>query len=94
MADKDGNKTGGREKGTKNKVSLETKEFYAGLVADNHEKIERELKSLTGKQFLDAISAINPYHIPKLQSVSAVINAEVKQKTVTIVKNYKNSKDE
>jgi len=69
MADKNGNKTGGRTVGTKNKVDSKTKLFYAGLIEKNHAKIEKELDTLEGKTFIDAINSLSEYCLPKLSRV-------------------------
>ena len=77
MADKDGNKTGGRIKGSINKVQSSTKDFLRGLMETEQSKIEEELAKLTGKPYLDAINNLMPYTEAKLSSVTAEIKGEI-----------------
>lgn len=66
MADINGNKTGGRKKGTPNKVESTTKKFLQDLIDGNTDKITTELNSLKGKAFLDAVFNFMEYVQPKL----------------------------
>ena len=78
MADVEGNKTGGRKKGTPNKDS-ELKVYLKQLVADNQNKLVDEIKTLKGKSYVDAMFALMEYVQPKLSR--AEVQAEVSQTT-------------
>lgn len=60
-------KTGGRSTGTPNKTTEQLRAFWQLLLEENEEKIKKELKSLEGRDFLDAIFKMTEYVIPKLQ---------------------------
>jgi len=92
MADKNGKKTGGRQKGTPNKVEGTTKKFLQDLIDGNHTKIENELESLTGKAFLDAVFNFMEYVQPKLSR--AEIQAEIKTDDIDLSKLPQNIIDE
>ena len=78
MADKDGNKTGGRQKGTPNKPN-ELKSFLIELVNDNQDKLVDEIKKLEGKAFTDSMFALMEYVQPKLSRTE--VKAEVESTT-------------
>ena len=56
----------GRPKGSKNKVDNSIKRFLKDMIEGNTAKIERELESLKGKAFLDAMFNFMEYVQPKL----------------------------
>ncbi len=74
MADKEGKKTGGRQKGTPNKDN-ELKAFLRELVGDNQEKLVEEIEKLEGKAYIDAVFALMEYVQPKLSRTE--VKAEV-----------------
>ena len=78
MADKEGNKTGGRRKGTPNKPN-ELKTFLIELVNDNQQRLIDEIKKLEGKAFTDSMFALMEYVQPKLSRTE--VKAEVVQET-------------
>lgn len=80
--DANGNKTGGRQKGSQNKntpenkrIQQNTKEFLTQMVNDNQEKILTEMKKLTGRSFLTAIFQFMEYVQPKLSRTE--VKAEI-----------------
>ena len=75
MADKDGNKTGGRQKGTPNKPN-ELKSFLIELVNDNQDKLVEEIKKLEGKAFTDSMFALMEYVQPKLSRTEVKAKVE------------------
>lgn len=78
MADVNGNKTGGRAKGTPNKDN-ELKAFLRGLAEESKEKLREEIGKLQGKQYIDAMFALMEYVQPKLSR--AEVKAEVENTT-------------
>ena len=79
MPDINGNKSGGRKKGTPNKIESKTKIFLKKLMEDQQDKIIKELKSLEGKAYLDVVGSLMEYSQPKLARTE--VTAEVEQIT-------------
>jgi hypothetical protein len=67
-------KTGGRTKGTPNKVTMETREWIKQLIDKNREQIERDLTTLDPKDRILVIEKLMQYAVPKMQSVEARID--------------------
>lgn len=63
-------KTGGRVKGTPNKVTSSLKEWISSLIDENREQIENDLKSLEPKERLQILSRFLEYIIPKAKTES------------------------
>ena len=63
-------KTGGRTKGTPNKVTGTLKEFVANLIDQNREQMERDLVSLSPRDRLYALDKLMQYVLPKNSSQS------------------------
>ena len=74
-------KTGGRARGTPNKVTSTLKEFIGSLIDDNREQIKDDLESLQPYQRLAVLGRLMAYVLPKQQSISteAALDAEYKQ---------------
>lgn len=68
-------KTGGRKRGTPNKVTGTLKEFVANLIDQNREQMERDLRSLNPKDRLFFLERLIQYVLPKNQSVDVGNNA-------------------
>lgn len=62
-------KTGGRVKGTPNKVTGTLKDFLSNLIDDNREQIYKDLKALKPKDRLIVLERFMQYTLPKQQSV-------------------------
>ena len=65
-----GQKTGGRQKGTPNKITAEIREFLASLVFDNMDLIRQDVKDMTPEQRAVFLPKILPYIAPKVKTVS------------------------
>jgi len=63
-------KTGGREKGTPNKVTKTVRESIFDIVSDNIGTVKDDLKSLEPKERLQIISGLLPYIVSKRQETS------------------------
>ena len=74
-----GKKTGGRKKGTPNKVSGDMKAVLAAFCSDYYNSGEflKDFFNLDPKDRLDIFTKILPYFTPKMQAVQADINAAV-----------------
>ena len=60
-----GQKTGGRQKGTPNKITAEIREFLASLVFDNMDLIRQDVRNMTPEQRASFLPKILPYIVPK-----------------------------
>lgn len=67
-------KTGGRKRGTPNKVTGTVKEWLATIIDNNRMQFEKDLKSVPPLERLKVISSLLPYIIPKMQNVTAQID--------------------
>lgn len=74
-------KTGGRKKGTPNKVTADMREWLSGLLNDNRAQITRDFSSLEPTDRLFVFSRLLGYVIPKQQAVTvdARVEAEYRQ---------------
>ena len=62
-----GQKTGGRQKGTPNKITAEIREFLATLVFDNMDLIRQDVRNMTPEQRASFLPKILPYIAPKMK---------------------------
>ncbi len=65
-----GLKTGGRQKGTPNKITAENREFLSNLFSENYDLIQQDFLNLDSYQRCMVITKILPYILPKMQPVS------------------------
>lgn len=70
MANTTGNKYGGREKGTPNKLTKEIRKILNNIVHKELEKVEENLNTLEPKQRLEILIKLMPYVLPKVESIS------------------------
>lgn len=66
-------KTGGRRKGTPNKISTELKTKISNLLSNNFEKLEKELQSMSGKDFVHYYTKLSEFVLPKMRSMEPQI---------------------
>lgn len=69
-------KTGGRAKGTPNKITGTLKDFVSGLIDDNREQIQKDLKALSPKDRLLVLERFLQYVLPKQQAITADMSVE------------------
>lgn len=67
-------KTGGRKKGTPNKVTGDMREFVQSLLDENRRQIKTDLKSVEPHQRLSFYEKLLGYVLPKPQSIDARID--------------------
>ena len=91
MADKDGNKSGGRKKGTPNEDNRITRKLYQDILADRVEDFNECLDKLreSPKDFVNAYLGMMPYALPKLSNVVVKDESDITQ-NITI--NYTKQK--
>jgi len=56
----------GRPEGAPNKVTKMQREFIQSLLDDQQDKIKDELKKLTGKDYLNAVTGLLEFALPTL----------------------------
>ena len=73
-------KTGGRKKGTPNKVTGDLREWLSGFLNGNREQLEKDFAALEPDERIFAFSRLVGYVIPKQQTVTveAQVEAEFK----------------
>jgi hypothetical protein len=69
-------KTGGKEKGTKNKKTLILDSFASSIVDGGMEKFQTELSKMEGREYVTAFLQLFEYVKPKLSRME--MKAEVK----------------
>lgn len=74
---------GGRAKGTPNKSTSDLKNWLSGVLNDNRNQFEKDLKSLLPEERIKVLSGLFNYVIPKQQSLSVEeqINSETEALT-------------
>jgi len=74
---KEGNKLGGRKKGSVNKIQRSVKENMVTIVGNNLEEFQRRLDALNDNDYVKAYLSCVKYVIPSLKSQE--VKMEVKQ---------------
>ncbi len=71
-----GRKTGGRDKGTPNKLTQTHRELIQSIFDSEVRsgRIESELTKLEGKDYIDAILKLTGFVLPKLNSIDVTPN--------------------
>ena len=69
------NKTGGRIKGTPNKVTKEIRESYQLLIEKSLDRLESDLMELTPKERIEVLIKLSEYVIPKLNKIESNIDS-------------------
>jgi hypothetical protein len=67
-------KTGGREKGTPNKVTTDLRTWVNELLDSNRRQVAKDIKRLEPQQRVMIFEKLLGYAIPKMQSVDAKID--------------------
>ncbi|GHV56582.1 hypothetical protein FACS1894182_03420 [Bacteroidia bacterium] len=67
-------KTGGREKGTPNKVTTDLRTWINELLDINRRQIAKDIKRLEPQQRVMIFEKLLSYAVPKMQSVEAKID--------------------
>lgn len=76
-------KTGGRAKGTPNKITGTLKDFVSGLIDDNREQMQKDLKALNPKDRLLVLEKFLQYTLPKQQAITADVSVEEQPNLLT-----------
>lgn len=67
-------KTGGRKKGTPNKITRNVKDWLSQLIDKNRLQIERDIKALEPKERLLILEKFMQYTTPKMQSIQTTVD--------------------
>lgn len=67
-------KTGGRQKGTPNKVTASVKSWLSCLIDKNRKQIERDLKAVEPMERLQMLEKLMQYVVPKQQAIKAAVS--------------------
>ena len=74
MANTTGNKYGGRQKGTPNKLTKELRSLLKDILYQELEQIQEHLETLNPKERVELLIKLMPYALPKVTSVSHTTN--------------------
>jgi hypothetical protein len=74
MANTTGNKYGGRQKGTPNKLTKELRSVLKDILYQELEQIQEHLETLNPKERVELIIKLMPYVLPKVTSISHTTN--------------------
>ena len=86
MAYKNGEKSGGRKKGTPNKTTAAARKFMAAIMEDyaDGDLIKEDWKKLKPRDRMELAKDILPYLGPKLQAVAVIDDDEANGRRRTI----------
>ena len=74
MANTTGNKYGGRQKGTPNKLTKELRSVLKDILYQELEQIQERLDALKPRERVELLIKLMPYVLPKVTSVSHTTN--------------------
>ena len=74
MANTTGEKYGGREKGTQNRITKELRTILKDILYNELEKIEELLESLEPKERLELVIKILPFILSKVDKIGYTYN--------------------
>jgi hypothetical protein len=74
MANTTGNKYGGRQKGTPNKLTKELRSVLKDILYQELEQIKERLDALKPKERIELLIKLMPYVLPKVTSISHTTN--------------------
>ena len=74
MANTTGNKYGGRQKGTPNRITKELRSLLKDIMYDEIGALQERLDALNPKERVELLIKLMPYALPKVTSVSYTAN--------------------
>ena len=74
MANTTGNKYGGRQKGTPNKLTKELRSVLKDILYQELEQIQEHLDALNPKERIELLIKLMPYVLPKVTTISHTTN--------------------
>ena len=77
MANTTGNKYGGREKGTPNRITKELRSLLKDIMYDEIGALQERLDALSPKDRVELLIKLMPYALAKITSVSHTTNEQL-----------------
>lgn len=77
-------KTGGRQKGTPNKITGTLKDFVSEMIDANRDQMQQDLKALSPKDRLLILEKLMQYTLPKQQAITADVAVEKQPAVLSI----------
>jgi hypothetical protein len=74
MANTTGNKYGGRQKGTPNRMTKELRSVLKDILFEELEEVQERFKLLEPKERIELLIKLMPYALPKVTSISHITN--------------------
>jgi hypothetical protein len=74
MANTSGNKYGGRQKGTPNRITKELRSLLKDVMYDEIGALQERLDALNPKERVELLIKLMPYALPKVTSISHTTN--------------------
>ena len=74
MANTSGNKYGGRQKGTPNRITKELRSLLKDVLYEEIGALQERLDALNPKERVELLIKLMPYALPKVTSVSHTTN--------------------
>jgi hypothetical protein len=74
MANTTGNKYGGRQKGTPNRITKELRSLLKDVMYDEIGALQERLDALNPKERVELLIKLMPYALPKVTSISHTTN--------------------
>jgi hypothetical protein len=74
MANTTGNKYGGREKGTPNRMTKELRSVLKDVLFEEIEALQERLDALKPKERVELLIKLMPYALPKVTTISHTTN--------------------
>lgn len=74
MANTTGNKYGGRQKGTPNRITKELRTLLKDILYQELEQVQERLELLEPKERIELLIKLMPYALPKITSISHTTN--------------------
>lgn len=72
-----GVKTGGRQRGTPNKVTADLRKVLKQIIAAELEALPQTLAQLPGKDRVELVLKLMPFCLPKIESIEGQYDAEL-----------------
>jgi len=72
-----GHKTGGRTKGTPNKLTSEIRDRFKDILSDNLEQFQNDLNDLEPKERLKILIELTKFVLPTLKATDLHVNEDV-----------------
>ena len=92
--DLQGNKTGGRQKGTQNKTTVNLKNTINGIVERQFETLESDLQGLDGRDKINFVLKLIEYILPKQREQKINFNDLTDQEIDSLIDRLKNDGNE